>query len=147
MSIIKKILSSGTKDVIGAVEKVLDQVITNKEELAQAKLEAEKEINRHFESVQSALLKEKELDVQDRQTARNREAEFVKATGHIDYLMWFLAIAGMIVLSYCLYVMTNHELENKELFIHFLGIIEGVVVSIYSYFFGSSAGSRIKDMK
>lgn len=147
MSIIKKILSSGTKDVIGAVEKVLDQVITNKEELAQAKLEAEKEINRHFEAVQSALLKEKELDVQDRQTARNREAEFVKATGHIDYLMWFLAIAGMIVLSYCLYVMTNSELENKELFIHFLGIIEGVVVSIYSYFFGSSAGSRIKDMK
>lgn len=147
MSIIKKILSSGTKDVIGAVEKVLDQVITNKEELAQAKLEAEKEINRHFEAVQSALLKEKELDVQDRQTARNREAEFVKATGHIDYLMWFLAITGMSVLSYCLYVMTNSELENKELFIHFLGIIEGVVVSIYSYFFGSSAGSRIKDMK
>jgi len=147
MSIIKKILSSGTKDVIGAVEKVLDQVITNKEELAQAKLEAEKEINRHFEAVQSALLKEKELDVQDRQTARNREAEFVKATGHIDYLMWFLAIAGMSVLSYCLYVMTNSELQNKELFIHFLGIIEGVVVSIYSYFFGSSAGSRIKDMK
>jgi len=33
------------------------------------------------------------------------------------------------------------------LFIHFLGIIEGVVVSIYSYFFGSSVGSRIKDMK
>jgi hypothetical protein len=140
-------LSSGTTDVIGAVGKVLDNVITNKEELAQAKLEAEKEINRHFEAVQSAILKERELDVQDRTTARNREAEFLKATGHIDYLMWFLAIAGMLVLCYCLYVLTNQELENKELFIHFLGIIEGVVVSIYSYFFGSSVGSRIKDMK
>jgi hypothetical protein len=147
MNIFKKILSSGTTDVIGAVGKVLDNVITNKEELAQAKLEAEKEINRHFEAVQSAILKERELDVQDRTTARNREAEFLKATGHIDYLMWFLAISGMVVLSYCLYVLTNQELENKELFIHFLGIIEGVVVSIYSYFFGSSVGSRIKDMK
>lgn len=147
MSFIKKILSGGTKEVIDSVGNVLDKVITNKEELAQAKLEAEKEINRHFEAVQANLLKEQELQVQDRGTARTREAEFLKATGHIDYLMWFLAIAGMMIMGYCLYVLINQELENKELFIHFLGIIEGVVVSMYSYYFGSSVGSRIKDMK
>lgn len=145
MSFIKKILSG--KDVIDSVGNVLDKIITNKEELAQAKLEAEKEINRHFEAVQANLLKEQELSVQDRTSARTREAEFVKTTGHIDYLMWFLAIAGLSILTYCLYSLTNTELENKELFIHFLGIIEGLIVSIYSYYFGSSAGSRIKDMK
>lgn len=147
MSILKKIFNSGTSEVIGAVGNVLDNLITNKEELAKAKLELEKEINRHMEAMQTNLIKEKEIEVQDRSSARNREAEFVKATGHIDYLMWFLAVAGLSILAYCLYSLTNEELENKELFIHFLGIIEGIVVSLYSYYFGSSAGSRIKDMK
>lgn len=147
MSVLKRIFQGSATEVIGAVGKVLDNVITNKEELAQAKLDAEKEINRHLEALQANLLKEKELDVQDRSSARVREAEFVKATGHIDYLMWFLCVAGLAILTYCLYSLTNKELENKELFIHFLGIIEGVVVSMYSYYFGSSAGSRIKDMK
>lgn len=147
MSVLKRIFQGSATDVIGAVGKVLDNVITNKEELAQAKLDAEKEINRHLEALQANLLKEKELYVQDRSSARVREAEFVKATGHIDYLMWFLCVAGLAILTYCLYSLTNKELENKELFIHFLGIIEGVVVSMYSYYFGSSAGSRIKDMK
>lgn len=147
MSFIKKILSGGGSQIIESVGNVLDKVITNKEELAQVKLELDKEINRHLEAIQANILKEQELQVQDRSSARTREADFVKATGHIDYLMWFLAIAGMMIMGYCLYVLINQELENKELFIHFLGIIEGVVVSMYSYYFGSSVGSRIKDMK
>lgn len=147
MSFIKKILSSGGSDIINSVGKVLDNVITNKEELAQAKIEAEKEVNRHLEVLQNNLLKEKELEVQDRSSARIREQEYLKATGHIDWLMWFLCVAGIGILTYCLVMLTNNELENKELFIHFLGIIEGVVVSIYGYFFGSSASSKIKDLK
>lgn len=147
MSKIKRILQGGASEVIGAIGSVLDNVITNKEELAKAKLESEKEVNRHFEAVQENILKEQELQVKDRETARIREAEFVKATGHIDWLMWVLAICGLGILVYCLYQIANKELANKELFIHFLGIIEGVVVSMYSYYFGSSVGSRIKDMK
>jgi len=147
MSFIKKIFSSGASEVINSVGGVLDNLITNKEELAKAKLEAEKEINRHLEAMQGNLVKEQEIAMQDRTTARTREAEFVKATGHIDWLMWFLAIAGISILGYCLYALSNQDLKNKELFIHFLGIIEGIIVSIYSYYFGSSVGSRIKDMK
>lgn len=145
MSIFKKILSGGGSQIIESVGKILDNVITNKEELAQAKLEAEKEVNRHFEAIQANLIKEQELQVQDRSSARVRESEFLKATGHIDYLMWFLAIAGIILLTYCLYVLINSDIANKELFIHFLGIIEGITVGIYSFYFGSSAGSRLKN--
>jgi hypothetical protein len=147
MSFIKKILSGGGSQIIESVGNVLDKVITNKEELAQVKLELDKEINRHLEAIQANILKEQELQVQDRSSARTRESDFVKATGHIDYLMWFLAIIGMGIMSYCLYTLINNNLQNKELFVHFLGIIEGVVVSMYSYYFGSSASSRIKDMK
>lgn len=147
MSFIKNILTGNGKQLLDSVGSILDDVITNKEELAKVKLEADKEINRHLEAMQSQLLKEQELAVQDRTTARTRESEIVKATGHFDYMMWSLAFAGIAILAYCMYILVNSNIQNKELFIHFLGIIEGVVVSIYSYYFGSSLGSRIKDMK
>lgn len=135
------------KDIIESVGGVLDQLITNKEELAKAKLEAEKEINRHLEAMREQLIKIEELEVKDRETARIRESEVVKATGRFDYMMWLLAASGIGMLIYCLYQLVNSEIANKELFTHFIGIVEGVVVSIYSYYFGSSLGSRIKDMK
>lgn len=147
MNILSKIFGSGAKDVIESIGGVLDNVITNKEELAQAKLEAAKEINRHLEAMQEQMVKMQELEVRDRETARTREAEIVKATGHFDWMMWGLAASGIGMLFYALYQLVNSQIENKELFTHFVGIIEGVVVSIYSYYFGSSLGSRIKDMK
>lgn len=147
MSIIGKILGTQSKQIIDAVSAVLDQVITNKEELAKVKLDAEKEINRHIEAMREQLVKIEELEVKDRETARGRESEVVKATGRFDYMMWGLAASGIGMLFYALYQLVNSEIANKELFTHFVGIIEGVVVSIYSYYFGSSLGSRIKDMK
>lgn len=147
MNILTKIFGAGAKDVIESIGGVLDNVITNKEELAQAKLEAAKEVNRHLEAMQEQMVKLQELEVKDRETARTREAEIVKATGHFDWMMWGLAAAGIGMLFYALYQLVNSRIENKELFTHFVGIIEGVVVSIYSYYFGSSLGSRIKDMK
>lgn len=147
MKILGNILKGSGKELVDSIGGVLDNLITNKEELAKAKLEADKEINRHLEALQDRLLKQQELEVKDRETARTRESDIVKATGHFDYAMWFLAAAGIAILAYCLYYLANFEIKNKELFIHFLGIIEGVVVSIYGYYFGSSLGSRIKDMK
>jgi hypothetical protein len=147
MNLFSKIFGTQAKDIVDAVGNVLDGVITNKEELAQAKLEAAKELNRHLEAMSEQIVKQQELEVKDRETARVREAEIVKATGHFDWMMWGLAAAGIGMLFYALYQLVNSHIENKELFTHFVGIIEGVVVSIYSYYFGSSLGSRIKDMK
>lgn len=147
MNPLAKLFGVKAKDIIESVGGVLDQLITNKEELAKAKLEAEKEINRHLEAMREQLIKIEELEVKDRETARMRESEVVKATGRFDYMMWLLAASGIGMLIYCLYQLVNSEIANKELFTHFIGIVEGVVVSIYSYYFGSSLGSRIKDMK
>lgn len=149
MNFLTRLFGGGAKEVITSVGGVLDNLITNKEELAAAKQEAEKEINRHFETLQQNTLRELELKIQDRTTARTRETEFVKATGHMDYLMWVLAFAGLGLLFFLIYnlVVSNLPQENKELIAHAIGIVEGVVISIYSYYFGSSAGSRIKDMK
>lgn len=149
MNIFKKILSSGTTDIIGAVGKVLDNVITNKEELAQAKLEAEKEINRHFETVQANLLKQQELEVQDKGSARIRETEYIKATGHADWMMILVGLIIMLSFVGCLSFVVYKPIPegNEHIIINAIGILEGLVLSVAGYYYGSSLGSRIKDQK
>lgn len=146
---LNKIFGGSAEKIISSVGGVLDNLITNKEELAKAKLEAAKEVNRSIEAMEALAVKEYEIEVQDRTSARSREGEFVKATGHIDYLMWFLAIAAMLIFSYMVWSVINYKVQedNRELIFHIFGIVEGVLLSIFSYYFGSSAGSRIKDMK
>ena len=149
MSFLTKIFGGGAEKVIGAVGGVLDNLITNKEELAKAKLEAEKEINRHFEAIQANATKQIELEIQDRDSARRREAEFVKATGHIDYIVWVLVIVALTIFGFMVFSVVKGKVpdENRELIFHIFGIVEGFLLSIFSYYFGSSAGSRIKDMR
>lgn len=149
-NILGKIFGTGAKEVVESVGGVLDNLITSKEEKEAAKLAIEKEVNRHFEQLQQNLLKEKELDVQDRDSARKREAAFLTATGHADYLMTFLAIFGCIAFGFMVYMVMTGEIpeNNRELIFHIFGIIEGaMIINIFQYFFGSSQGSRIKDMR
>lgn len=149
MGFLDKIFSGGAGEVIKSVGGVLDNLITNKEELAQAKLEAEKEINRHFEAIQADTTKQLELEYQDRASARTRESEFIKATGHVDYIVWVLVIVAMSIFSFMVYSVVKGTVpaENRELIFHIFGIVEGFILSIFTYYFGSSAGSRLKDMK
>ena len=143
------ILKAGAAKLVDSIGNAIDKNVTNKEEAAKAKLANDQEINRHFEAIMNDTTKQIELEVQDRSNARGRESEFVKATGHIDFLMWFLAIAAMVIFAYMVYSVINEKIvtENRELIFHIFGIVEGVLLSIFSYYFGSSAGSRIKDMK
>lgn len=146
---LKGIFASGATDLVKAVGGALDNLITSPEERAAAKLEIEKEANRHMEVMEANLVKEIELENQDRADARARESEFVKATGHVDYMMWFLAISAMLIFGFIIWHLVRDTVpaENREILIGLIGIIEGVLIAMYSYYWGSSAGSRIKDMR
>lgn len=146
-AILGKIFGSSAKEVVTSVGSVLDNLITNKEELAKAKLELEKEVNRHFETLQSNLLKEKELEVHDRNSARDREVEFVKATGKMDWMQIFVGMICMVSFAVLLIYLMKYEVpvKNEHILINAVGILEGLVLSVASYYFGSSAGSRLKD--
>lgn len=71
----------------------------------------------------------------------------MKGQNHFDLMMFFLTAAGLGLLFYLVTHVLNRAIPdgNREIAIHTLGIIEGVVVTIYSFYFGSSAGSRIKN--
>jgi len=148
-NIFTKIFANGAEKLVDSIGNAIDRNITSKDEREKNNIELQKIITEQIREMEKLANEQFAKEVEDRTSARNRETEFVKATGHIDYLMWALAIAGLGLLFFLVWHLVKTELpdKNKELIAHGVGIIEGVVISIYSYYFGSSAGSRIKDMK
>ena len=81
-----------------------------------------------------------ELESADRASARQREVEVVKATGKIDWMMVITGIVGLLSFMFTIYAVVYIEsVKENELFIHLMGMIEGVVLgNIFAYYFGAS---------
>lgn len=90
-----------------------------------------------------------DMEIADRASARTREKEFVAAAGHID---WFMTLFGLVILLcfvYTVVVSASGDIpaEMREIFIESRAAVRDIVLAIAAYYWGSSAGSRIKDMK
>jgi len=88
--------------------------------------------------IHNQLVEFYKLEVEDRNSAREREVEMVKA-GSEDWMMNFTGIVGLggFVLLLIAIVFIQVPEHNKELMIHTTGIVEGIVLSIVGYYFGS----------
>jgi len=149
MSFLKGLFQGKAKEVLDSAFKGLDGLITNKEELAKIRLEAEQELNRHAEAMEAAALKEMEMQNANTASARQRETDYLKATGHADRMQAFVGIlimlsffAGLIMIGW-----KAIPAGNEHIMINALGILEGLVLSVAGYYYGSSLGSRLKDKK
>lgn len=127
---IGKLLSKVTnsmpdKGVIGVIKNIidLDDDLTPEEK---------KEAN-------EMLLKAYEAEVLDRDSARKREVD-AKKVGKVDWLFNLTGIVGLGAFAFIIYAIIEVEVpeQNKEIFIHGIGIVEGVALSIFGYFFGTS---------
>ena len=78
------------------------------------------------------------LQVEDRKSARQREVD-VRKHG-IDWLFNLTGLVGLGAFAFIIYAIISIEVpeSNKELFIHGIGIVEGVALSIFGYYFGTS---------
>ncbi len=84
-----------------------------------------------------------ELEIADRESARNREIE-VKKTGSKDFMMLATGLSGLASFIFIIYAVVYEPtvLEN-DLFVHLMGMIEGVVISnIFAYYYGTSSQDR-----
>lgn len=83
------------------------------------------------------------LEIQDRESARNREIEIAK-TGKGDWLMYVagLTALGSFVLMVIAVIFTDQE--GNSLFHQLMGIIEGVALTVFAYYFGTSKSSKDK---
>ena len=80
-----------------------------------------------------------ELEVADRDSARKREVEKAK-TGGFDLMFNLTGIVGLSAFCFIIYAIVYLQIpeSNKEVWIHLIGISEGIVLSIFGYFFGSA---------
>jgi len=79
------------------------------------------------------------LEIEDKVSARNREIEVAKMH-KFDFLFYLTGIIGLGVFCFIVYAIVYLTIPeaNKEIWIHLIGISEGVVLSIFGYYFGSS---------
>lgn len=91
------------------------------------------------EKAAETLLKAYEAEVLDRDSARNRETEVTK-TGKFDFLFNLTGLVGLASFGVIVWAILVLEIPeaNRELFYHLIGIVEGVTLSIFGYYFGTS---------
>ena len=78
-----------------------------------------------------------QAEAEDRASARLREVEFVKATGGRDWMQTAVGVVGMVAFLLMIWWATQ-GVEEREVYFHLLGVVEGVAVTIYGYYYGSS---------
>jgi len=86
------------------------------------------------------------LEVEDRDSARKREAAII-ASGSKDWMMTLTGIVGLAAFGFLVYTVVTTQVpeSNKEIFIHMIGIVEGVALSIFGYYFGSAVKKEDKN--
>lgn len=111
--------------VLGVVKNLID----NDDELTP---EQKEEAHRQMKELHA-------LQVEDRKSARQREIE-VSKTKKFDLMFNLTGIVSLAAFSYIVYAIVNLEIpeSNKEVWIHLIGVSEGILLSITGYYFGSA---------
>ena len=142
MGLLDKIFGGSAGTVVEKIGNIADKFITTKQERAE-----------FDQKVQEALMayevKAQELVNAEIASARSRETDFVKSTGHIDWMMTTVGIMVLLTFIGVVYFVATQKMPegSEHLLINAMGILEGLVLSVVGYYFGSSAGSRVKDMR
>jgi len=86
-----------------------------------------------------ALIEAYEAEIADRDSARSREVEIAKS-GKSDWLFNITGLVGLGSFGVIIWAILALDIPetNKELFYHLIGIVEGVSLSIFGYYFGTS---------
>jgi hypothetical protein len=152
MGFLDKIFSGGAGSVIDSVGKVLDNLITTKEEKLQHELEIQKAEMQFQLDMKKLSIEERQLVYQDIASARNMATAVQTsptATKLAKNTSPYLAI-GTTILTFALFfvlIFYHNYLESngsKDIVMYILGVLSAIVTQIFSFYFGSSQGSADK---
>ena len=95
------------------------------------------------QEIHQQLIELYKLEVEDRDSARKREVEVKKAGGQ-DWMMFITGIVGLASFVFTIYAVVNvPSVTENDLFVHLMGMIEGVVVSnLFAYYYGTSTDKK-----
>jgi hypothetical protein len=151
MSFISDFLSGGASTLVDSVGKVLDNVITTKEEKQQLDNEIRKSEMQFQLDMKRLSLEEQQAILGDMSNARSREVQMMSIEGNTKLnknLMPLMALGTIVIVLALFYVLVFTpsviKTESKDVIIYILGVLSAVLTQIYSYYFGSSIGSADK---
>jgi hypothetical protein len=88
-------------------------------------------------------------DPEEREAIKAEMNEMALEFGKQDWMMLVTGLVGL--LSFCVMVYAViwvDGVQENKLFVHLMGIIEGVVISnLFAYYYGTSKSSKDKDIK
>lgn len=151
MGFLQNLFSGGANTLVDSVGKVLDNVITTKEEKMQLDLEMRKSEMQFQLDMKKLSNEEQQMILGDISSARQREVQMMtseNATRLNRNLMPIMALGTIILVLSLFFVLvftpTIIHSESKEIVMYILGVLSAVLTQVYSYYFGSSAGSADK---
>lgn len=127
---------------VKALDRLKDLVLGNNNTLSETD-------KAYFLELHRLSLEELDKEMSNIASARDREKEFVAARGHID---WFMTAFGTIILCCFVYTVVISSTgaipaDMREIFIESRAAVRDIVLAIAAYYWGSSAGSRMKEMR
>lgn len=97
-----------------------------------------------FKEIYELEIKELDLYLEDVQNARSREVEMAK-TGKTDWLMYAAGLTALVTFGLMVYaVIFVESVQHNPLAHQLMGIIEGISLTIFGYYFGTSKSSSDK---
>jgi len=140
-----KFLANNAPHVLDIVDdifppaKIITELLKGDDLPPEKKIELEKLLHEYEQNERRDYLS-------DVQNARSREIEYVKALGRPDWMQ--IAVGVLVMVSFCFlqYVLVYRNIpqDNKEIFLHLMGMIDTAAGLVIGYYFGSSKGSADK---
>lgn len=113
------------KGILGVVKNLID---------SEPDLSSEDKAQLHKE-----ILEAYKLEVEDRDSARKREVEIAKVR-KFDFMFTLTGLVGLGTFIFLVYAIVYIQIpeHNEKTFYTLIGLCEGIVLSIFGFYFGSS---------
>jgi hypothetical protein len=113
------------KGILGIVKNLID---------SEPDLSSEEKTQLHKE-----VLEAYKLEVEDRDSARKREVEIAKVR-KFDFMFTLTGLVGLGTFIFLVYAIVYIEIpeHNEKTFYTLIGLVEGITLSLFGYFYGSS---------
>jgi hypothetical protein len=153
MGFLQDLFSGGASTLVDSVGKVLDNVVTTKEEKMQLENEIRKSELQFQLDMKKLSVDEQQMYLSDMSSARQREVQ-VLSSEHASWwtknTMHVLAVGTTTITMLFFYILifkpSSITTESRDIVLYILGVLSATLTQIYSYYFGSSAGSAAKSV-
>jgi len=148
-NIMAKVFSVGAKELVGTVDKLIDNLSTSKEEKEAAKLAAQQEINRHIESMESQAVELEKTYMADLANARGENAR-IQESEHASWLAknvaYIIDLTLLVAFIFFLVIIFEKQVpqDNKEIFYMAFGSLITYLGTSITFHRGTSKGSEDK---